>query len=440
VKIAIFGVLLASSVAAAAPPAKTYKIDGIEGADIVDMGFDASNALYVAGDFFDGLKIGKTRLAPKNKKFVARFLARFKPDGTLDWIREVGNPKEVGRMRAIAVAPDGTTAIVGMYEVSEGPGPMRFTRLDTFVMLVGPDGKLKWEKLIEGKDREMVGDVHIAADHTVHVAGSFDGVATIGATKPASTQGRHVPSVDIFVARYEADGTHTWTATAGGPEDDGASAIAVTAGGDVIVGGDVGRAAMFGTTALVGPPADSNIANPTVPFVAAYTRDGKLKWVAEHASGESAELDALVPRPDGSFLVYSRSRRFDSAAFGETQHTWQLDATGKQLATRETEHLHARGFADGILAIAMTVQHDRLRIEHHDNTVTRVLATHAVPETAEPVAFARGSDGRVAIALKVGKIISTPMGGRLIRSSMRERDCILAIAPAVDQLAFTSAK
>jgi hypothetical protein len=412
--------------------APKYKLvfDGIEGCEIAALGFDANHNLYIAGD--------AEKLTVKTKKFTnkhQRFLAKAKPDGSVEWIVPVGE-KTGGQILAMAVAADGTVAVTGWYQSSVGPGPMKHTRLDSFVAVIGSDGKQRWHALIDGAQREMLDAIHIAKDGAVLVAGSFEGEVKIGKQNVKSVPGKYVYSVDMLVVRYEPDGRLAWAANAGGPEDDGATSITTAANGDVIVGGEIGRNAIFGPTLLEGPPEKARFANPTYAFVAAYTSTGQLKWAAQHGRFEETTVKALVPLADGGVLAYGPETDESDLNNGrnDKQFVIRIDATGKPAMMRDVSHAGAIGFADGAIVLAMWPDGGRLHFEHQGVGGTRPAGSIDIPASGHPLAFARGADGRVAVAVRVGELKETPMNGNRISVSSAELDSVVATAAGLEQL------
>ncbi len=78
------------------------------------------------------------------------------------------------------------------------------------------------------------------------VTGNFGGTATFGDTTLTS-----VGLADIFIAKYNGDGSFLWAAQAGGGSSDNGLGIATDGSGNILVTGFFGGVATFGNTTLI---------------------------------------------------------------------------------------------------------------------------------------------------------------------------------------------
>jgi len=111
-------------------------------------------------------------------------------------------------------------------------------------------------------------DIAIDAEDRIYITGSYNGTADFG---NGITLASYVGD-DIFVARYDVDGTCLWARRAGSSSNDEARGIAVSGAGDVFITGFVG-----GFTVRFDPlQIASN--NQRQIFVASYDSTGTLNW------------------------------------------------------------------------------------------------------------------------------------------------------------------
>ncbi len=117
-------------------------------------------------------------------------------------------------------------------------------------------------------DDALAYDIAIDAEDRIYITGSYNGTAVFSdSISLASYVGD-----DIFVARYDVDGTCLWARRAGSSSNDEARGIAVSAEGDVFITGFVG-----GFTVRFDPlQIASN--NQRQIFVASYDSTGTLNW------------------------------------------------------------------------------------------------------------------------------------------------------------------
>jgi hypothetical protein len=225
--------------------------------------------------------------------------------------------------------------------------------------------------------------------------------------------------------------------TAGGAEDDRSEVVATLPGGDVVVvAGQPGRDARFGTRALPGPGA-SKIANPSRAFIAAYAPTGALRWATQYGQLEEERPQAIVPRTDGSVVVAGVESDLTGPrnASGFVVH---LDHAGTQLRAHAIRGVAT--FMTDMPAVSVRLEAGALVFERHEPGASHPVATVTIPRTPAilPTALARGSDGRVALGVQIGAPTETPIGNRTTSVSFERVDAVLSIAPALDQLVIAA--
>lgn len=180
------------------------------------------------------------------------FLAKFNPDGSLDWARRAigaGNDYANGVDRL----SDGSLILTGSFEdaITFDPGGEREVSFvshggfDGFVARYDEVGELQWAIQIGAGDEDGVGDVAAFGVHSFLVTGSYADVVTFGLGDPAETTLRAAGSTDVFVGRYTADGTLLWVRSAGGEGDDLSGAVAGHEDGRIVVVGRYRDTATF---------------------------------------------------------------------------------------------------------------------------------------------------------------------------------------------------
>ena len=185
----------------------------------------------------------------------------------------------------------------------------------------------------------------ISVDPTgnTYVTGSFENVATFGPGEGNQTQLISAGNSDIFVAKYNNDGTLAWAKRAGGlGSDDGLGLTADSSGNSYVTGAFQGTA-IFGLgeakeTQLVSPVGES-------VFIAKYNSDGSLAW-AKRASTESG-FRGFGIGIDGSGNSYVTGWFQGTATFGpgEPNETQLSPAGGNSMFI-------AKYHSDGTLAWA----------------------------------------------------------------------------------------
>ena len=163
------------------------------------------------------------------------------------------------------------------------------------------DENWQWAKGAGGTDYDFGAAIVMLSDESMVVTGSFSGSATFGKGESCETVLVSDGGTDIFVARYNTDGTSAWAKRAGGTSGDMGQGIVTLSGDSFLVTGYFSGSATFGKgesceTVLV---SDGS----TDIFVAKHNSDGTIAW-AKRAGGVSGDVgQGIVTLSDDSFLV-----------------------------------------------------------------------------------------------------------------------------------------
>jgi hypothetical protein len=300
---------------------------GATGGSDIDVLPDGSSLVVGEYDYsvtFGAGEPNQTTLSKTPDQGANLFMARYNPDGTLAWVVEAtGN--DSNSVSSVAARQDGSFFVTGSFgsTITFGPGEANQTALsrsnqwDAFVAHYNPDGTLAWARGIAGHEDGGRHGTSIAAmpDGSAVVTGYFHFDAIFAHGEPDQTTLESPGSHDVFIARYNPDGTLAWARRAGGNSDDRGTAIAVSPDGGILVagefGGDNGDPATFGD----GEPNETTLQSEGREdvFIAKYNPDGTLAW-ARRAGGENPDVPQEISLfPEGSFLVAGESA---SGSFG----------------------------------------------------------------------------------------------------------------------------
>jgi uncharacterized delta-60 repeat protein len=243
------------------------------------------------------------------------FIARYNNDGTLVWAKSATSQGMDDTGFAVVALSDDSCIAVGQFmrDAVFGAGEPNETTLGTatgrgiFLARYNQDGTLAWAKGAgSGSSWEKANGIVELSDGSFGVVGRIGDGAVFGAGEANETTLTSVGSADIFIARYNPDGTLLWARSAGGGrhEDEG-SAICALSDDSLVITGSIGNSAIFGageanetTLQPAGGPGDGDV------FVARYDKDGSLLWARR---GGSATLwdhgMGLAPLPDDSFIA-----------------------------------------------------------------------------------------------------------------------------------------
>ncbi len=266
------------------------------------------------------------------------FVARYNPDGTLEWAKAISGTGRAYGNGVTALSDDSTIAtgwFAGTYtfgkgelyetSLTNGAGYNGFEYRDIFVAKYNPDGTLAWAKRAGGSAGRNDGiAVTALSDGTAVVTGYFYGTAFFGQGEPNQTSFVCDGVRDIFVARYDTDGTLMWAKKAGGPTADSAHGITTLSDDSVTVTGYFTDSAIFGE----GDPNETTLvsAGAAEIFIARYDADGALIW-AKCASGVNSDSAYAATTILGDISVVT-GYFTDEIVFGQSEPNERTLTTG----------------------------------------------------------------------------------------------------------------
>lgn len=150
----------------------------------------------------------------------------------------------------IDVDSDGNSYVVGTFrgQVDFGNGNVLNSAgsSDVFVAKVDIEGVCQWAVSAGGNNSENGNSISIDANGNVYITGTFNGSADFDENTTLNSAG----SDDIFVAKYNNNGTLQWAVSAGGSSVDYSNAIKVDGNGNVYITGSIYTEADFGAINL----------------------------------------------------------------------------------------------------------------------------------------------------------------------------------------------
>ncbi|MEP3118082.1 MAG: SBBP repeat-containing protein, partial [Alphaproteobacteria bacterium] len=275
------------------------------GGTISDYGqsiaIDSSGNSYVTGYFYGTADFdpgaGTTNLTSAGTSDT--FIAKYNSDGTLDWAKNVGGTNG-DQGQSIQVDSSGNSYITGNFQgtadFDPGAGTTNLTSAgndDAFIAKYNSDGTLAWAKNSGGTDFDIGYSIEVDSSGNSYVTGYFQG--TVDFDPGAGTTNLTSAGVkDVFIAKYNSDGTLDWAKNVGGTSDDVSYSISVDSSGNSYVTGIFQGTADFdpgaGTTNLTSAGNDD-------AFIAKYDSDGALVWAKNVGGtsddyGQSIEVDS----------------------------------------------------------------------------------------------------------------------------------------------------
>ncbi len=258
------------------------------------------------------------------------FLACYEADGTLRWV------KRIAGAYSVVALPDGGWVVTGFFNgtATYGAGEANQTTLtssgagdwDIFLARYNAAGLLQWAKRAGGTGSDCPGHLPaITPDGGILLTGGFQGTAVFGEGDAHATTLTSVGPCNIFLARYDANGSLLWAKSAGGSvRDYGLYAAALPDGGAIITG-TFQNTAIFGAGEVHETTLTS--AGGGDVFIARYSANGALQW-AKGMGGPGADGDqGVTALPDGGALLAGDFQ--GTAVFGKGEaHETPLTSVG----------------------------------------------------------------------------------------------------------------
>jgi hypothetical protein len=196
---------------------------------------------------------------------------------------------------AIATDQAGNIYASGKYEMNAYFGGTYVScagNHDIYLAKYGPDGSFKWVRTAGGKSGDYTHGMACDANGNVYITGEFEYTTDFGGGVKLTSHGGN----DIFVAKYNTNGTLIWAKSlGGGSKSDKGLAISLS-GNSLYVVGKYEQTANFGGTSF------SNAGGEEI-VMAKYNTDGVLQWVKKAGGSGDDEAYSVCSDPQGNFYV-----------------------------------------------------------------------------------------------------------------------------------------
>jgi len=236
------------------------------------------------------------------------FLAKYDPAGNCLWVRQAGG---TGYDEGWGVATDtaGNVYLIGLYQNTAAFGTASVTSAGLSDIYIAKYDPNGTLLWVSSAGGRDYDEAHAVA---VDAAGNayITGFFDANATFGAYSLLNHSGSDDIFVAKCSSSGAFLWAVQAGGALDDQGNSISLDAGTNVYVTGSFADSALFDTNTLTAAGTNSL---PDV-FLARYDSAGNLLWVRQAGGGGDDEGYSVAADAEGNISLVGKF--FTSATFG----------------------------------------------------------------------------------------------------------------------------
>ncbi|MCZ7554910.1 MAG: hypothetical protein M5R41_00725 [Bacteroidia bacterium] len=181
------------------------------------------------------------------------------------------------------------------------------------------DPFLQWSTFMGGSLSDYARDVAVGADGSTYVCGYT--ASTDFPVSPGVMQSAFSGSFDLFITKFSRERRRVWTTFFGGSGAEENPQIALSPGGDIVVGGSTSSVDLpIGT----GTAQQRNGGRYDV-FVLALDADGRRKWVSYLGGSYTDELGGLAVDAQGRICLAGATY---STNFPVTPDAWQTSNAG----------------------------------------------------------------------------------------------------------------
>lgn len=284
---------------------------GVSGDYAHCMVVDGAGNSYIAGEIEQTVSFGSgVSLTSNGDNDV--FIAKYNTNGTLIWARKMGGGPKSDKALGICLTGNsiyltgkfvGTANFAGTYVTAAGGA-------EIFVAKYTTDGVFQWAKKAGGTGDDEGYAISSDLSGNCYVTGYFSGSANFSGVTLNS-----YGSKDIFVAKYNTNGSLLWVKKAGGAASDYGYGIKVDASNRVFLTGGFRLKSTFGTQTLTAQRGDADI------FTARYDANGNVLWIKKAGGAINDYGRAIATDANGN--VYITGNYGLNAMFG----TYNLTGT-----------------------------------------------------------------------------------------------------------------
>ena len=206
---------------------------------------DPAGNVTIAGSFEGTVDFGGGPLTSSGQRDV--FVAKFSATGTHLWSKKFGSTgDEVGY--GVALDSAGDAVVSGKFQGSVSFGGTALTSAggdDIFlVKLAGATGNHVWSKSFGNTSGDQSLAVAVDASRNIVITGYFTGSVNFGGTLLSGS------GLDVFVAKFNPSGVHTWSRRFGGFDTQIGNSVAMAPTGEVSATGYFANSIDFGSGPL----------------------------------------------------------------------------------------------------------------------------------------------------------------------------------------------
>ncbi len=219
-------------------------------------------------------------------------------DGAFQWAKSITIDfnNHIGGS-SVEVDPMGNVVVSGFFRgrINFGQGPADSAAVRSgFIAKYDSAGELAWNRVLIGTEACDVVGLGADADGSIVTLGTFSGTLDLG-QGPITSAGAN----DIFLARYNSDGSLRWARRFGDALDQESVAVEVDGAGNIVIVGTFAGSFDFDGEYLVNAGGDD-------AFIARLTPTGDRVWTRSFGTAAAENAFSLALSPEGAPVLSVR--------------------------------------------------------------------------------------------------------------------------------------
>ncbi|MFA5045840.1 MAG: PKD domain-containing protein [Paludibacter sp.] len=289
-----------------------------DSSDVTSMVTDSSGNIYVSGIFNRStITFGKFVLNNENAGNWSKiFLVKYDSLGNVLWAKTSLNKNGESSIRSVCTDKYGYIYATGYFR-SDSLTLDSITLInnggfyaDIFFAKYDPDGNVLFAKSFGSNNVELGCSITTSSKGNIFVAGQYyNSQLTIGSTTLINKINDHIPSSDIFIAKFDKWGDAIWAKSAGSNGYDNCNSISVDSNENVYSGGYFGEYGNYlGASLSQNIIAFDTIILPASNFnrnlfIAKFDSLGNVLWAKNNSTGSSGEIISVYSDMKNTFAI-----------------------------------------------------------------------------------------------------------------------------------------
>lgn len=259
---------------------------------------DLNGNVLVTGNFysplisFDSITLNNT--TPSTSADI--FLAKFDTNGNVIWAKSAGG-ENLEIPYSVATDANGNIFITG-FSLSNAIdyGSYHLPNLhpnDIFIAKYDNNGNIVWAKSVGGTTYDYSHSITVDVNGDILVAGNFTSPTITFDTIALSNTGL----ADIFLAKYDNNGSVLWVKSAGGGNTDVAYSVITDKFGNIFITGYFHSSIIYFNNLFLMNSAGKDM------FIAKYNSDGNIVWAQNESGDDYASAYSVTADSIGNIYV-----------------------------------------------------------------------------------------------------------------------------------------